>query len=116
MFTLSVDGEVSLVAQPLYVLPQDAHAQAVKRGYGHFFHLVLRDHFAHAFLHFIRCFVSESDGENAFRAVTLTQQVADARGDHPGLTGARASQDQHRSADRPCGLTLSRVEIVQAAA
>ena len=89
-----VDGEGSLVAQPVAVGPEDAHAGRVEGGHPHPL-APWPDQLGHPRAHLVGGLVGEGDGQDlpGF-GVAGGDEVGDAPGQHPGLARSGAGHDE----------------------
>lgn len=93
-----VDRERRGEAERLGLAAQDAHAGAVEGGHPHGVG-ARPDQLLDALLHLARGLVGEGDGEDRARVdVAGAEQVGDAVGEHAGLAGAGAGDDEQRPA------------------
>ena len=105
-----VDGEGGLQTQGGGLTAQHAHAEAVEGRDPHVLG-ARADQCLNTFTHFGGCLVGEGDGENLAggRAVGC-EQVRDAVGEHAGLAGAGARDDEQGRAGVQHGFFLAFVE------
>ena len=114
LIALVVDGEVSLVAERVDVLPQDPHAQRVKRRHRDLLRLRRFDHACQSFAHFIRRLVGERDREDVLRRDALRDEEGHARHDHARLPRAGARENKQRPLGRAHRALLLGIEIEKA--
>ncbi len=77
----AVNGEIGLVPQPAYVLPQDAHAEGMEGAHHDLARRLPFHHLAYALPHFQGGLVRERHGQDAFGADAAVHHVGDAAGD-----------------------------------
>ncbi|SPZ18780.1 Uncharacterised protein [Pseudomonas aeruginosa] len=105
------DRETGLVAEPLVFLADDVQAEVVEGRDGQALALAAAQQGADALLHLPRGLVGEGHGDDVLGADTaLLDEIGDLAGDHAGLAGAGASQDQQGTADVVHGFLLPGIE------
>ncbi|KFF33516.1 hypothetical protein G039_0325365 [Pseudomonas aeruginosa VRFPA01] len=105
------DREAGLVAEPLMLLADDVQAEVVEGRDGQAPAFAAAQQAADALLHFPRGLVGEGHRDDVLGAdAALLDEVGDLAGDHAGLAGAGASQDQQGTADVVHGFLLPGIE------
>ncbi len=105
------DRETGLVAEPFVFLADDVQAEVVEGRDGQALALAAAQQGADALLHLPRGLVGEGHGDDVLGADTaLLDEIGDLAGDHAGLAGAGASQDQQGTADVVHGFLLPGIE------
>ena len=108
-----VDREALGIAEVLRFAAKDAHAGRVERRDPHALGLATHQ-LLHAFAHLCCGLVGEGDGEDLARPCLLRfEQARDAAGQHAGLAGARAGDDEQRGAAVFDGDALLRIEAFE---
>ena len=108
------DREILREADKLGMAAQNAHADGVERSEPRHALDGAANKLAHALFHFARRLVGEGHGENLVRPRAVRpEDVRDARGQHPRLSGACACQNEHRTVQPLDGLALLGVQAFE---
>ena len=109
---LVVDAEVGRVPEEGGILPQHARTRGVEGGHPSPARGGPKEP-GHPLLHLPGGFVGEGDGQGLVRLyLPAFDEISKPVGEHPGLPGARAGQDQQRPRRLEDGLLLAVVEIL----